>query len=879
MSNYPRTKSLFVVLTAEGVLASCSTDKDGSDTYSTPSSNTDCASACIETFVVENYPASICPDNQDLRCLCTRYNPSGLTIGEALLQCVLANCIGVSTEQLGQLYSICSGISGALPETHSTLTATVEVTSMSTDIPPAPTTDPVPPSTSSLPPSIPSPSSTDVPSSIIVASGTSSITSSSDDTTLVTSTASTSSSRQSSTVAQTTPEPQTSSAPTALAQSTAKDGLSRGTVAGIAVGGVATAFIVFGLLYLFYCIRKRRKSKRYSDKSLSDSGRRRSRRHSIPSSFFGSSPADPPAAAVISPVPYIPPAGGSQRRSFWRRSIKPEEIGVAVSPELTQKESPANSIHSQASASALLPDKPNWTSSQPVQQSQQARSRSPVRVASTGSTGTVFDEDVNRLGVAAPSARIHPTVQNQPPYFNLRPLQPHRPPRLVLTQSGHGLPSDPRAQMYAMERQQRATGYAAQPRIPLTPIYDNGNVTAPLNAWTASAPPARPQLPPGPLRDPRVRLAPPIEKQRSNSSIYDSNASLPPSEPRGHESFSIQPVSSRPSQQFSSQPSVRNSTIPNPAVRASTASSTTTFEDEDDYNLSAPPAPPATLAAGPPASSKPTIRHLSSHQSRPITLSPVIESPHRNGYPQPKLPRYVAYPPIPRPASVARQAERLPLPRAGRYIDTRGPQSLTNPTPPFASDEGLSNSDVTTNSWNGQGGPSSSLEAHPPSSSSIRIVPNEAISVNTNGSLSNSAQDREQHRGRSTSPSEHSSALLARRRQARSAALRIDEEAQQKKRGNAEARPTMGTETEHSPNLFGSRNQVLQQAQDQSNRRAMDYEGSGWGALAEEGKENENEVTKLGKSRNVTESDSRQRNMNMTPTRGRAGNKVLRVGK
>lgn len=871
MSNYLRTKSLFILLIAEGILASCSTDNDGSNTTSTTDSNAACASSCIEAFVAQNYPASVCPDNQDLRCLCTKSNPSGLTVGEALLQCVLANCTGISTEQLGHLYSICSGIPGALPETHSTLTATVEVTNMSTDLPPAFATDSAPPATSTLPPSIPSPSSTDIVSSIVVASSTSPAALSSDDTTLVTSTTSTASSRQTLGVGHTTPDPQTSSSATAIADSSAKQSLSSGTIAGIAVGGVATAFAVFGLLFMFCCLRKRRKSKRGSDQWGSDSRRSKDKRRSVPSSFFGASPADPSAAVkAVSHAPYIPPAGGSQRRSFWRRSIKPEEIGVAVSPELPQKESPANSVHSHASASALLPDKPNWVSSKP------SKSRSPDRIASTESTGTIFDEDINGLGLTAPSTTMRSGQPNPPPpRFNLRPLQPHRPPRLVLTQSGHGLPSDPRAQMYAMERQQRATGYTTQPRVPITPVYDNGNAPALLNAWTASAPQARPQLPPGPMRDPRVRLAPVAEKQRSNSSVYDSNASLPPSEPRGHESFSNQPRSSEAPRRLPSQSFTRYSTNPNPAVRSSTASSTTTFEDDDDY-YSSMPAAPAAAQTNPP---KPTIRHLSSHQSRPITLSPVIESPNRNRAPQfqPRPPAFVTYPPVPRTASVTNQAERLPLPRAGRYIDTRGP-------PPHPPTSFRAENPNTLTSASDKIGPSSSLAVNPPSSSSVRLVPSDSATEDTNNSFPSSRQGQEH--GRSASPSETSSALLARRRVARSAALRAEDEAM-RRRKEAEGRQALNEEANNIPMFLQSEEQVQQQGQGQGQKkwqmRNSNYAGEEWGPSGGEGKENEDErifnpsANGGGQGHRRKEDEWRRQDMDMTPTSGRGGNLVLRV--
>jgi hypothetical protein len=66
---------------------------------------------------------------------------------------------------------------------------------------------------------------------------------------------------------------------------------------------------------------------------------------------------------------------------------------------------------------------------------------------------------------------------------------------------------------------------------------------------------------------------------------------------------------------------------------------------------------------------------------KPSMLSPVVESPvrHRGTFGEPVSPiKGLRYPRVPRPAAIARQAERAPKPRAALQINTTGPQ----PQPP-----------------------------------------------------------------------------------------------------------------------------------------------------------------------------------------------------
>src|SRR6266536_2712464 len=83
-----------------------------------------CSSSCLEYFVIFNYPPYACPNTQDIECLCSTNTTAGLTLGEAALRCVVSDCSGL-VDANSQAYSVCSGVPNALPNTHSTITATI----------------------------------------------------------------------------------------------------------------------------------------------------------------------------------------------------------------------------------------------------------------------------------------------------------------------------------------------------------------------------------------------------------------------------------------------------------------------------------------------------------------------------------------------------------------------------------------------------------------------------------------------------------------------------------------------------------------------------------------------------------------------------------
>ncbi|KAJ5093420.1 hypothetical protein N7456_009281 [Penicillium angulare] len=83
----------------------------------------DCARNCTENFIKTEYTPEECTYTTNYKCLCRTETPSNLTLGEAALTCVYALC-SPSVIKNTKAYHICDSVSGALPETHATLTAT-----------------------------------------------------------------------------------------------------------------------------------------------------------------------------------------------------------------------------------------------------------------------------------------------------------------------------------------------------------------------------------------------------------------------------------------------------------------------------------------------------------------------------------------------------------------------------------------------------------------------------------------------------------------------------------------------------------------------------------------------------------------------------------
>lgn len=605
-----------------------------------------CTTHCLESFISANYGVSTCSKNLDLTCLCTHTTPSGLTIGEAALQCLLSVCPGRDAVDESSVYNVCSGIPNAIAETVSTITITMTSTTFLSVTTSTTLSNPM---SSTLPSDLLSASSSaNVDSSIVSDTGTPPLLSSS------TSTSDSAISTGSSISASVTqPAAQTTSSLAALSPVPSQQAkLTTGQIVGIAVGGGAAACFAFGILVFVLCFRRRRKQHQRSPRWSMAIGNPPPR-SSTPTQDPGRARTTFPDASNLtighSQRYYAAPTVEEKRRSFWRRSIKAEDIGVAVSPEIAQDGSP-DSFSSQRTSSQLLPALPNHTLwPAPLRLSRQMPTRPDM--LRPESTATVFEEDVSR-DINTPQAIM--AFQEQ---SNAESEQ-EMAQRVVPPAVGSGPTIDPHAQMYALER---ATAAAAKSPITLTPIYDNG-VNTPVyhQAMTNSIVPGSSEA-----------INSTVPQPYSSSSFAQApwRAPLPHANvvhQKSLQTYSSAPDLPRIQQQYprssASTPSLsattgytdKRSTTARKGSIDSAGSDVTTFETDEDT----------------------TPEQELDKRLKTSTLSPVMESPARQPatFSQPDSPiKGLQYPRVPRPAAVTRQAERPPRPRAALQINTAGP--------------------------------------------------------------------------------------------------------------------------------------------------------------------------------------------------------------
>ena len=281
-------------------------------------------------------------------------------------------------------FSMCNGQDNALPNTHGTITATLIVqTSMPSIvlIAPNPTTSSNSTSSGFGGAGITSPS-TSVPSTLSLQTATGSPTK-----TAATSTRST---QVASETASITPA------------------LTKPQIVGISVASVGGGALAVGSLILFACWRRRKRAARDSDMlpfQLDPSnGTKYSYGFRGPTERKHLGPGGTPHGVAAKVPPRVPPRlETSTPNMFSRRSIRPDTIGLAISPETNMAE--------RRHSSKLLPEKPTLTlkvpqyqenrtvggpsGSQPAQQSAQQQS-----AISRQSTATQFEEDEEGVDTA-----------------------------------------------------------------------------------------------------------------------------------------------------------------------------------------------------------------------------------------------------------------------------------------------------------------------------------------------------------------------------------------------------------------------------------------------------------------------------------------------
>lgn len=237
-----------------------------------------CAQPCLVSFIESNYPTAECGTNSTLPCLCPVQSVSGLTVGEAALQCLFAyGQLGLCDKQdinaaaPARILNMCSGQANAIPNTHPTLTATLIIPSSGVPILLPPTT------TTTVTTTITKSTKT---SSATTSASTTLVTSTSTSSTITTTTTSSHSAVITSMVMTSLPTLSPTSSLTSSSTSTtspastsapaAATRLAAAQIAGIAVGVAGAIAIAVGAIVLAKFLRHRRYPDSESGKAFYD---------------------------------------------------------------------------------------------------------------------------------------------------------------------------------------------------------------------------------------------------------------------------------------------------------------------------------------------------------------------------------------------------------------------------------------------------------------------------------------------------------------------------------------------------------------------------------------------------------------------------------
>ncbi|KAF4948476.1 hypothetical protein FGADI_9601 [Fusarium gaditjirri] len=343
-----------------------------------------CAGECFASFLNTNYAQDVCTGKPLLDCLCSRRGASGFTLGEGAMQCISAersigycSIVEASDRAIENAYDICNGRPGAVHPTYLTITATLvlapsggvvtfpSVTTKTTSRPDASSTIRTLPTTlvidTSSPPVIPRPSTRPTSSTTRSTAREHSTTDSSDDsdiisiteppftkpTTFETSTYTSTSSAESETTADV---PGGAGGASKGEGSDDSDKLSTEQVAGISVGVLAAVGVAVGAIVLARYYRRRkypqiktgflpmRDTWGYKPDRSDNGGHNSWMVHQL--------------RPDLDPTNHPPPPPTSNRRS-----VKPETIGVALSPPPSSHNT---AVHTSPlrRLSKLLPAKP-----------------------------------------------------------------------------------------------------------------------------------------------------------------------------------------------------------------------------------------------------------------------------------------------------------------------------------------------------------------------------------------------------------------------------------------------------------------------------------------------------------------------------------------
>ena len=400
---------------------------------------------------------------------------------------------------------MCNGQADALPNTHSTITATLIVQSSSPSvvlIAPNPTTTYKSSSKMSSSAGITNPRTT-APSTLSIQTATGSPTNISFSTTA-------------STTAQAASE--TASATPAL---------TKPQIVGITVASVGGAALAFGSLILFACWRRRRRSRDsdmlpfqmdpsygYGFKGPTE----------VVKKYKGPGGTSNGIAAKVAP-PVPPRIDTGSSNMFARRSIRPDTIGLAISPE-------RNEVTDRRHSSKLLPDKPTLTLKVPQQPAGKvggalkfSQAVQQPSAASRQSTATQFEEDYDSADTAVAGQEdwgrgsTDQILNNMTGKWDtIRPVPPDSapPPQFVISSSDWRPPNP----------------YSNNAQPSLAPAFEVKPLKLGRNIGSFSRPLAVGNDP-FPRPPPPAKLGIPVYMNRpitQSSSVYSARNSLPPSD-------------------------------------------------------------------------------------------------------------------------------------------------------------------------------------------------------------------------------------------------------------------------------------------------------------------------------------------------------------
>ena len=336
-----------------------------------------CAQSCVESFVAKNYK-TVCGPPPNFDCICVNNTPSGFTIGEGSLECLVSSCHDAEDSVLASVYTVCIGVPDARPNTHTILTATGPSVASPT-------------STASPTKSNGDTSSSGFPSKSHTSSSDSTSASSAASRSKSTITAKTSSSSLHSSALSTTNTPSTiptTSSPSstktkvtaAAASTSAVSGptpvLTKPQIAGVVVASLGAAALAFGLCFLVICLRRKRSKRRFSESSfggnkIGESANSTPDMAAVETRDFGHHPQsreEPPAMPPPmprGPLRLVTPATSSEGGwEEYQKTMTTDDIGMAVGPPIpttTAEHSPNTPKSNRTTNSQLLPDKPRYS--------------------------------------------------------------------------------------------------------------------------------------------------------------------------------------------------------------------------------------------------------------------------------------------------------------------------------------------------------------------------------------------------------------------------------------------------------------------------------------------------------------------------------------